>query len=724
VGAGLLAGLVLSGTACQDGALSRFLRKRPPVVLISVDTLRADRLPAYGFKGVETPAIDALRRDSVLFENAFSHVPLTLPSHATIFTGRLPAANGVRDNSGYKLRAGVLTLAEVLKGAGYATGGAVSAIVLAKSTGISRGFDFWDDQFEPSDPHESLGSVQRAGAVTETLLEEWIAAQGRRPFFAFLHLYEPHTPYAPPEPFASRYAADPYVGEIAAADFVVGRLLDFLKAKGLYDRALIIFLSDHGEGLGDHGEPEHGALLYRETLRVPLLVKRIGERQRGVSISGPVGLADVFPTVLEAAGVGRKEGGDAISLLETAAGRGVEGRRIFSETLYPRLHFGWSDLASLSDVRWKYIEAPRPEIYDVVKDPGERRNLIQEMPEGLRPMKAAMERIGKAFEPPGSASAERRAQLASLGYLTGAVPSAAGPLPDPKDKIGLLKRMREGATLAGEGRDAEAAAVFWSLLEENPLLVDLWQSYAMCLFRMGRTDEAIAAARKGLECSSAGASPLFLQLLAEIYLRRGNVGEALRHTQLAIEMGEPKAAFLLPEIYVAAGDWARAEEAAQDTIRKSSYPALPHLILARVLAAKGDYPRALGAIDDAAAAAARSRAPTPPSFHHFRGDVLFSLGRVDEAEREYREEMLLFPRNAAVCISFARLLAGHGRAAEARATLDALLVKTVSSDLLAEALVLYRASGDPAGAEAWRRRCAERFPKDSRFRAQVSAIRP
>lgn len=266
-----------------------------PVILISVDTLRSDRLPFYGYGKVETPALSALRADSILFERAYTHVPLTLPAHVSIFTGLLPDGHGVHDNLGYRVDPKVPTLAELLKKAGYATGGAVSSVVMSGTSGVGRGFDLWDDDIVPTRAHQAISRVQRPGDEAEASVERWLDGQ-KAPFFAFLHLYEPHAPYEPPEPFKSRYP-DPYDGEIATSDAIVGRFLDFLKRKGLYDGALIVFLSDHGEALGEHGESEHGVFLYREVLQVPLLVKLPGGRNRGQSVATPVPLSDVLATI-------------------------------------------------------------------------------------------------------------------------------------------------------------------------------------------------------------------------------------------------------------------------------------------------------------------------------------------------------------------------------------------------------------------------------------------
>jgi arylsulfatase A-like enzyme len=265
----LAAVLLLCAGACGRG--EKEVYPGAPVVLVSIDTLRSDRLPAYGYTGVETPAIDAFRRDAILFERAYSHYPLTLPSHASILTGLLPGEHGVRDNVGYRLASDELPyLPRELKAAGYATGAAVSAFVLQGALGLAESFDLYEDDIEGK-RDTPLGGLQRPGRETLEAALPWLERVAGGPFFFFLHLYEPHSPYRPSEPHASRWR-DPYDGEVAEADAIVGRLFAELTRRGLYDRAIIVLLSDHGEGLGDHGEEEHGIFLYREALAVPLLL--------------------------------------------------------------------------------------------------------------------------------------------------------------------------------------------------------------------------------------------------------------------------------------------------------------------------------------------------------------------------------------------------------------------------------------------------------------------
>ena len=261
-----------------------------PIVVISIDTLRADHLPTYGYTKVKTPAIDALAADGTVFERAYSHAPQTLPAHASILSGQLPFETGVRDNVGFTVKAGERLLPQMLRERGFATGGIVSAYVLRKETGIAQGFDFFDGEMPPSSPELSIGQVQRDGGESEKIAEHWLDTVGTSRAFLFLHLYEPHKPYAPPDRFAA-YA--PYDGEIAYTDEIVGRLVQYLKSHQLYDRSTIVLLSDHGEGLGDHGEQEHGLFVYDEAIHVPLIVKQESNVGAGRRVSDLVQHVDM-----------------------------------------------------------------------------------------------------------------------------------------------------------------------------------------------------------------------------------------------------------------------------------------------------------------------------------------------------------------------------------------------------------------------------------------------
>jgi arylsulfatase A-like enzyme/Tfp pilus assembly protein PilF len=678
--------------------------------VISVDTLRADRLPAYGYRAVETPHVDALRRDGVLFENAYSNVPLTLPSHAALFTGLLPPANGVRDNLGYRLGEGPATLAGFLKTHGYTTGGAVSSIVLARTTGIARGFDFYDDDVEPTTINQSLGRVQRDGAEAARRLAAWVGETGERPFFAFLHLYEPHSPYEPPEPYKSRYA-QPYDGEVARADEIVGDFLSPLRDRGLYDRSLIVFLSDHGEGLMDHGEQEHGVLLYRATLHVPLIVKLPKSERKGSTVRTPVSLVDVFPTIARLLALEPPGGIAGRPLPELVSGKDEPSRRIYAETFFPRLHLGWSDLASLIDERYHYIEAPRPELYDILADPQEKRDLSAGLPPAFRSMRLELARMPRPLKPPGSSDPEQVKKLAALGYISaGSAALDEKNLPDPKDRVAAVEAVKTGFGHLQANRFSEAAAVLRAVLDENPRMTDVWQMLAKAYTRLGRDEEAHRALLEAAKLSPG--SPEVLLGLSEFYFETGRYPEARRHAELARDAGAPNAHENLARIALAEKDLATAEREANAAL--SAYPdrKLARAILARVKRERGDLPGALAQLDLAARQTTGARVP---SLNFLRADILARMGRESEAEAGFRREIAEFPHVTAAWTGLALLYASQGREEPARRTLEELLRRVQTPEAYFAATRTYEVLGDPRAAAAVRARGRRLFP-DARAR--------
>jgi len=681
---------------------------RAPVVLISIDTLRADHLPVYGYHAVETPALDALARDAVVFDNAISHVPLTLPSHVSLFTGLLPFQHGVRDNIGYRLEKAHATLATYLRGRGYATGGAVSAFVLARSTGVAEGFGFYDDAIESRDVAEPLGRVQRSGSQTEKLLEEWIAGRSAAaPFFAFLHLYEPHTPYEPPEPFRTRYATHPYDGEIAAADAIVGRFLEFLKNRNLYDPSLIVFLSDHGEGLGEHGEDEHGVLLYREQIRVPLFVKLPGSRFAGRRFADPAGIVDVFPTVASALGKRPPEGLPGRSLLAPQAAKGAP-RRIYSETLYPRYHFGWSDLAALTDDRYQYIEAPRPELYDWRADPGEKSNLAPPLPPPLRSMRVELQTMNRPLQPPGASDPETVKKLASLGYIGAAAPATdRKDLPDPKDRIGAIDRLKEANRLVSEHRDDEAVALLAALARENPLMLDVWEELARILRRAGRTREALAALERADRLSPN--TPPILIGLAEMQRELGDYARARQLVLAAQATGATGVEEELASIALAQGDLATARQRAEAALAERPSARGPLLLLALVIQRRGDFSLALSFCDRALEIGRTRGDGSLVNLQSTRGDILARLGREKEAEEAFRAEIRDFPENLDAWSRLALVYASSGRRGEFQQLLSEMTRRLPTSRSFETAVRVCEIVGDRACARKWRQLAPQRL---------------
>ncbi|HEX9110057.1 MAG TPA: sulfatase, partial [Terriglobales bacterium] len=349
------------------------------VVLITIDTLRADHVGCYGYKQIKTPNIDNLAADGVRFDQAFTVVPVTLPSHSAMLTGTYPMLSGMHDFSGNKLSPQQPTLATVLKQAGYATGAVIGSAVLDSRFGLNQGFDFYYDHFEFSRLDETnLDEMERPGNVVADLALDWLARNSQKKFFLWMHLYDPHYPYRPPEPYLREYAAHPYDGEIAFADEQVGRLLRFLKEKGLYQNTLILLSGDHGESLGEHGERTHGFFVYNATMHVPLII-RLPEKTAARTVSDLVSLVDLMPTVLAALGLEIPSQVQGRSLLPELRGNNADKpRNLYGETFLPRLHFNWSELRATENAKYHFIDAPSPELYDLAKDPGEVHNLFAE----------------------------------------------------------------------------------------------------------------------------------------------------------------------------------------------------------------------------------------------------------------------------------------------------------------------------------------------------------
>jgi arylsulfatase A-like enzyme len=710
----LLAGLLYSASCRKVRPEKAPVFPRAPVVVISVDTLRSDHLPFYGYSGVETPALSALRADSVLFEKAYSHVPLTLPAHVSIFTGLLPAGHGVHDNLGYRLKPEVPTLAELLKKGGYRTGAAVSAFVLLGATGMGRGFDFYQDGIEAKNPHMASSMIQRPGAETAAHLEGWIAGGKEEPLFAFLHLYEPHAPYDPKEPYRTRYAQSLYDGEIATADEIVGNFVTFLKEKGIYDRALVVFLSDHGESLGEHGEEEHGVFLYRAALQVPLMVKLPKGQFAGSTVKEAVQLADVFTTIGEAVAVERFpriEGN--VNLLSLAAGAPAPERRVYAETFFPRTHFGWSDLASVLDGKWQYVDAPRAEFYDLSSDPGEVTNLVEKKPGPFRAMKLELDKRKASFEAPGAIGEEEKKKLASLGYLsTGATPGQ-GPLLDPKDEIGVIVSIRQAFSMSKQGRPQEAIVYFEQLLKKNPGMLDVWDLYSEVLLDVGRGEDALAARRKTVELAPPGATVPLISV-AELCLQIGKPDEALKNAQLARERGDPAASDTIGRALFVKGDLAGAEAEARSGLSIPNQRRKSLLLLARVETKRNDFPKALEALDVLIAEAGGQDLPI--GTHYLRGDVLARMDRVADSEREFQEEIRLHPAHLDARVGLSLVYASSNRMGEAKRTVAEMVSKVGTADAYSRAVRALTFFQDKAAAELLRREGIRKFPADSRFR--------
>lgn len=609
--------------------------RRAPIIVISVDTLRSDRLPMYGHEAIETPALDALRADSILYERAYATVPLTLPSHASILTGLDPDRHGVRSNVGYAIDSELESLPRLLASRGYRTGAAVSAWVLRRETGMGDHFSFYDDEVGAA-TGISFANVQRPGRETVARALDWIAEQQGEPLFFMLHLFEPHMPFSPPADLSGRYT-DPYDGEIVETDRIVGDFLSRLEELGLYDDALIIFLSDHGEGLNDHGEPGHGIFLYREAIQVPLLIKLPRGQRAGETVTQPVSLIDVAPTVASFFGFPVPESMGGADLLGSLS----SDRAIYSETLYPRLHLGWSELRSLIRGDEHLIEAPRPELYDVVADPGETQNLVGERRRTYASLREELADRPLGLQDPSSVDPEEAAKLAALGYLGSTVSEGDGELPDPKDRIGDLQALIRAMDLAATGDRAESIEVFRGLLRENPALVEGWLQLGRLLDEEGRWEESLEAYQAAIRAVPAGSGETALSI-AEILLRLGRFDEASRHVELGRTVNPHRASLIEARIALARGDLDQAERMAR------AVPAGVHrneaeVLLATVLAKIGRLDEAMR-VAEATAARLIERGEAPPEGLFFvKGDILARMEQLDLAASAFEKEIELYP---------------------------------------------------------------------------------
>jgi tetratricopeptide (TPR) repeat protein len=652
--------------------------ERPSIVLISIDTLRADHLHAYGDRAIATPNIDALARDGVMYRNAWSHCPLTLPSHLSILTGLLPPQHGVRDNAGYHFDGNAHpTLASLLHARGYATGAAVSAYVLRASTGANAGFDDYDDAIGVVDG-APLGALQRPGGKTEAIAERWIDAHQSTPFFYFLHLYEPHTPYQPT-----------YDADIAASDAILGTLIAHLKRRGLYDSALIILTSDHGEGLMDHGEAEHGVFLYREDLHVPLILKLPHLAKRG-TIDSLAQLIDIAPTVLDAAGIAPLAAMHGVSLLTAAT---TDTRTSYAESFYPRIHLGWSELRSVVRGALHVIDAPKPEVYDLRADAAERNNVIDRERRAYTELRDVARATSGSFGTPERVDPEEAKKLAALGYVSAGTDTANGPPPDPKDVIGQLAALKA----------AHSVDELRNLLASNPRWSDVREQLGAEYDRAGDHATAARVYEEGIRTTPRLAGTFALSAgYALIALR--DLGAAAAHAQLALSAGEPGAHLLLGEIALVQHDVAAAsrEEAAAEGVASQKAHAL--FLAARIAAMQHDYLRTLRILDDVQRNRAITGESLPEHFHYIAGDALARTNRPAEAENEMFREIAVDPHDlrAYVDLSLLQFIRGERDAAEA--TLAKLATMHPDAALSAEVARELAAFGDTARSGEWQHR--------------------
>jgi arylsulfatase A-like enzyme/Flp pilus assembly protein TadD len=615
----------------------------PNLVVITIDTLRADHLGCYGYMHIHTPNIDALAADGVRFERAYTPVPVTLPSHTVIFTGTYPIFSGMHDFAANKLGPSQPTLASVLKQRGYATGAVIGSAVLDSRFGLNRGFDFYYDHFDFSRLQESnLDAMERPGNVVADVTLDWLSKNYQKKFFLWMHLYDPHYPYHPPAPYRDEYKDRPYDGEIAFADAQVGRVIRFLKEKNLYRNTLIVLSGDHGESLGEHGEKTHGFFIYNATLHVPLIF-HLPDSKSGKNVADLVSLADLMPTVLQ--------------LLKTVIPAQVQGRTLlplmapkdrnksrslYAETFLPRLHFNWSELRGVETEHYHFIDAPKPELYDLAQDPAETQNLFPQkkavaeelrsrLAELIRQYSAGQELSEKTGLDP--ALMERLKSLGYAGFSGGGIPTITDrALPDPKDRIQVYELISDAIAESQRGSYADSSEKLNAALKTDPDSVPVHYLLGLNYSRTREYPKAVEQLQRVLQLSPDYALADFQLGLA--YGHSGKFDDAIKTLNRTLDLDPTNfdAAYNLGAAYLQKNMIDQGAAAFRRSITIAPDYALGHRALGEVLLYQGQ-------VDDAITELRRAveLAPQDPANHVSLAKALSAKGLHDEAEEEMRK---------------------------------------------------------------------------------------
>ena len=718
----------------RSGSVARLWSGRgvakPNVILVTLDTTRADHLSCYGSTLVKTPHLDALAARGALFEQAATAAPLTLPAHCTILTGMYPTYHGVRVNGNTALNEDQTTLAEVFSARGYRCGAFISAFVVDGRWGLKQGFELYDDQLDMGQrKHIDLGAIQRPGNAVMDAALAWLEARKDAPFFSWIHLYDPHTPYEPPEPYRSEYGgrgpAGLYAGEVAFMDEQIGRLNAWLERTGLDESTVVVLVGDHGEGLGSHGESAHGYFIYDYAVHVPLIVVAPLPGLQAKRVASQVSTVDLFPTILELAGIAGGPGSQGRSLVPSIRkpGSGPEVPA-YAESMAPSIQFGWSPLRLLRTTRYKYIDSPKAELFDVSRDPGETSNLLAEHPDVVRGMKSDLdglvERTERGAPTPQAANLDKDTmeRLSALGYVGTPVAArkasgAGAPLADPKDKFLVFQKVTTaGELVTGEkyaeampllesalaeepgipqallvlatcyketGRLGEAKSTLDLLLKADPENVQGLISLANILIDEGRNEDVIALSKQALSVDEKNTQALLL--IGEVYMGDLDFGQALPYIERAADL-QPKAdrtRFNLAACLIGLKQYERAEPVLREVLETSPKWPLANFNL-------GLLHEEQGRLEDARTAYAREVETYPGEFKaRFNlGKVLFKLGDRAGSLAEMREVVKLTPKLAEGHLFLARgLLYEDVPLDEVKAEVDKGLALAETSELKA-----------------------------------------
>jgi choline-sulfatase len=654
--------------AAKPGAVGAGEPQALSVILISVDTLRADHLSCYGYQHLSTPHIDAVARGGTLFTQADSQVPLTLPSHVSLLTSAYPFATGIEDNVAL-LGPGAPTLASVLKSHGYRTGAFVGGFVLDRRFGLSRGFDEYDSPF---DLHAEAGrdpsEIKRNAEEVAHSAESWLSRQNGGPFFLFLHLYDLHTPYEIPPHKGGATAGPGYDTALAYVDGVIGDFWLFLRQNHLLDKTLVVFVSDHGESLGEHGETTHGYFIYQSTLHVPVIFHwPSGPNPFPARDDEAISLMDVAPTILQFIGLPVPRQFEGRSLLGSLrGGRGDSEEAVYSESLYAHHHFGTASLRSLRLGDYQYIEAPRQELYDLRQDPGEARNLAEAKPMLARSMRGRLlelrSHVSGSDAGPATLSPEAIERLRALGYLSSRSPQAASPDsgPDPKDRIGDYEEYGHALVQASAGDLAQADASMRRLLDRDPGLVDVRLSLGLDEQKLGNHEQAAQDFQQVLQREPLNSLAHFDLAVSQVALKRPDDAVKELQATLALAPYYTRAEELLGTIWLQKQDYDRARDQFHHllTVDPNDYAARYNLGVLAVI--EKDW-----AEGERQLRAAISIDPAAVETHNALGSMYLQLARLDDAQKEFEIAVRLQPKFAWAHYNLGIVLHQKGQDAEA-----------------------------------------------------------
>lgn len=658
----------------------------PNFLLVTIDTLRADRVGAYGFATAQTPNLDRLAREGALALDAVVQVPQTRPSHASILTGRYPYEHKIRDNYSPPLDRGVPTLATLMKIRGYTTAAFIGAYPVARPSGLDQGFDVFDDPFGAGESATTrhAGQERSAQKVADAALA-WLSKPRTRPFFTWVHFFDPHAPYEAPAPFGKTFAKSPYDGEVAYADSQLGRLVEWLDRSGLRGQTLVVVTSDHGESLGEHGEDEHMIFVYDATLHVPLIASWPGRLPAGVRVKGQFRSVDIVPTALELLGLAPAPTSGASRSQALAAGSPIPDNESYAESLYGSLHFGWAPLYALRGEGFKFIEAPKPELYRLVDDPHETKNIVEArstVASGMRTHLAVHRKAeGPAAAPPGAGvDAEAVERLAALGYVGGGTFTGKPSGADPKDEVGAYQayaRDTQEALRSFRKRDFDGAIRILSRLskaasiegadvvERRSFVVEY--NLGRSLLETGRHMEAVPHLEAALAMDPA-------YVPARVFLARA-LGGGQRPAEALIVVDEglasapdnPELLHAKGSLLLRKGDFAGARVALEAARTHDPSSARLRVDLAYLYRNSGNLPQA-----QAEAEEALRLDPKAAEAHVEKGLVLGALGREEEAGREFRSALDTSPDEPQALYYLAAVELRGGRAAQALPLLERL----------------------------------------------------